>query len=103
MSVCMDGMTLLADEEYTMMVHALGLTRKGGRGRFGRRWAYRNYYAASQGDAEVWRKLMKRGLAKSACEPKPLRPFHTFAVTQKGMAAADVLAYVPKEILEAAQ
>lgn len=101
MSVCMDGKTLLQDGEYTMMIHALGLTRRGGRGRFGKRWAHRNYYAAGTCDVEIWQNLVKRNLAKIISEPSAVRQFHIFAVTKEGMAAADVLAYIPKDFIEA--
>ena len=102
MSVCMDGRTLLEDDEYTMIIHALGLTRRGGRGRFGKRWAYRNFYAASDTDAEIWMKLVKREFAKLIQNPGTQRPFHMFAVTRDGMVAADVLRYISKEILRTA-
>lgn len=95
MSVCMDEKTVLSDDEYSCIVHALGLTRRGGRGRFGCRWAYRNYFAAGGKDVEVWRGLERRGLAEQICKPGSLRPFHTFAVTEDGMRAADVVAYMP--------
>lgn len=97
--VCMDGKTVLSVDEYRAIVHALGLTRRGGRGRFGARWAYRNYFAAGGKDVELWRGLEKRGFALQICGTGTLRPFHTFEVTPEGMAAADVLRYVPARML----
>jgi len=97
--VCMDHKTLLTTPEYRAMVHALGLTRRGGRGRFGRRWAYRNYFAAGGKDVDLWRGLEGRGLARQICRPGSLRPFHTFEVTPEGMAAMDVMRYIPRELI----
>lgn len=101
--VCMDGKTLLESAQYSNIVHALGLTRRGGRGRFGRRWAYRNYFAAGEADVQSWRDLEAKGLARQICKPGSLRPFHTFEVTPEGMAASDVLKYIPAEIMDEAK
>ena len=90
----------MTDEQRSHIVHALGLTRRGGRGRFGRRWAYRNYFAAGEADVPAWRDLEVNGFARQICKPGSLRPFHTFEVTVEGMAAAGVLDYVPASIRE---
>lgn len=101
--VCMDGKTILESRQYDHIVHALGLTRRGGKGRFGRRWAYRNYFAAADRDVASWRDLEAKGLALQICKPGSLRPFHTFAVTLAGMKAAALTQYVPLEMIEEAR
>lgn len=99
--VCMDGKTVLHTTEYEAILHALGLTPRGRGGRCGRRWAYRNYFAAGEADVAMWRRLEERGFALQICAPGSLRPFHTYEVTPEGIAAADLSGYVPKSMAEA--
>lgn len=92
--------SLLNDREHECIVHALGLTRRcASRGKFGRRWAYRNYFAAGDQDVPIWRSLEKRGLARITHRRGSHRPFHTFAVTLQGVIAADLQKYVPKSMI----
>ena len=74
MSARMPSTPLTADER-AKMVHALGLVdyASGVRSRSGKRpivrrleRAYRNYFSASDGDAQVWRGLVERGLAEQS-------------------------------------
>lgn len=90
---------MLTDEQRSNIVHALGLTPRGGRGRFGCRWAYRNYFAAGEADVQSWRDLEARGLARQIAKPGSLRPFHTFEVTPAGMKAAGVTGYIPSAMM----
>lgn len=90
--VCMDHKTVLTVQEYKHMVHALGLTRRGGRGRFGRRWAYRNF-SAGFSDIAAWRGLVERGLAWQCYD-------ELFKLTRKGIAAIDATRYVTRRILD---
>jgi len=92
----------ISEDERSAMVHALGLTRRGKKGKFGRRWAYRNYFAAGESDALLWRGLEDRGLARQISKPGSLRPFHTFEVTYAGMKEIGALPYVPMEMRAAA-
>lgn len=92
-------MSELTTEERQAITHALGLTRRGGKGRTGRRWAYRNYFAAGGKDVATWQGLVKRGLA---CTLRPVDPNNKtpgFAVTHAGTIAAGLRGYVPASII----
>lgn len=92
-------MSYLTQEEQHVIAHALGLTPRGGPSRTGRRWAYRNYFAAGGKDVDVWRGLVDRGLA---CNLRPVDPSNTtpgFAVTNAGAIAAGLRGYVPASII----
>lgn len=90
---------MLTEDETHVIEHALGLTRRGGKGRTGRRWAYRNYFAAGGKDVDVWQGLVNRGLATTL---RPINPetcrYPGFAVTRAGVEAAGLTAYVPARI-----
>ncbi len=91
---------MLTEAENHVIKHALGLTGRGGRGRTGRRWAYRNYFAAGDKDVAVWTALVARGLA---CTLRPVGPeacsYPGFAVTAAGVEAAGLTAYVSHGLL----
>jgi len=90
----------VSGRERAVIIHALGLTPRGGSKRLGRRLAYRNYFAAGEADVPVWRKLEAKGMARQVCRPGSLRPFHTFTVTESGVTAAGISAYVPASLLD---
>lgn len=85
---------LLTADERAKMIHALGLVdyASGVRSRAGKRpivrrleRAYRNYFSASDGDAQVWRGLVERGLAEQSRRAPGEYP--VFRVTQAGLDA----------------
>lgn len=86
----------MTEDQRSHIIYALGLTRRGGRGKLGRRWACRNFYAAGEGAESVWRDLEASGFAREILGPSTLFPHTIFAVTRAGMIAAGVLAYVPE-------
>lgn len=91
---------MLDKREREAIMHALGLTRRGGRGKAGRRWACRNYFAAGGADVVVWRGLVQRGLARTLRAVNPeLCSYPGFAVTLAGARAAGMAEYVPNSII----
>ena len=101
--VCMDHKTVLKTSEYNAMAHALGLTpRYSSRGRFGRRWAYRNYFSAGGEDIALWDGLVDRGLARRIGELVIYQSIDiVFEVTHKGMTVIDAMQYIPRSVLDA--
>lgn len=92
-------MSELSKEERNVITHALGLTPRGGSPRSGRRWAYRNYFAAGGKDVATWEGLLARGFA---CTLRPVDPRNTtpgFAVTHAGAVAAGLRQYVPASVI----
>jgi hypothetical protein len=90
----------ISERERDVIIHALGLTRRGSsKGQFGRRWAYRNYFDAGRGYALTWDALVERGLAKRHMGNSGA----VYTVTAAGMAAAGATYYVPREMRNAAK
>lgn len=88
-------MTLTIDQR-AQMVHALGLTpRRRGR-KFGRRWAYRNYFYAGTVDVPIWRHLVELGFAKEVKQSSPRSMTISFCVTKEGVEAIGAEKYIPK-------
>lgn len=86
----------LNESEQRAIRHALGLAK---RGKAHRRWAYRNYYAAADSATPLWRSLEARGYARYIAPPNDLHPYFTFVVTQAGIEAAGLAAYVPRSVM----
>ena len=93
-------MSDLTRDEKHVIAHALGLTPRGGSRKAGRRWAYRNYFAAGGKDVATWRRLVARGFA---CTLRPVDPANKtpgFAVTHAGAVASGLRGYVPSAIIK---
>lgn len=86
----------LTDKERSVIIHALGLTPRGGRRQFGCRWAYRNYFCAGEKDEAVWDKLVARGLAFKSGRPKSAgMPYSVYGVTRLGVELIGARNHVP--------
>lgn len=91
----------MTDKERSFMVHALGLTRRGRKGsKFGRRWAYRNYFCAADCDVPTWDSLVERGLAHLIGVPRDEMKYRTYAVSPLGILEIGAAQYVPAHYLE---
>ena len=88
----------ISNREKELIIHALGLTPKKGKSKFGRRWAYRNYFCAGIVDEPIWKELVAKGFARERTQGKRLTEYRVFYVTPDGAKEAGAYNYIPNSM-----